>query len=170
MRRKLMDLKSGRPLGVAAQDTHVKVVQRIFDKGKNAQNGPIGQYNTSNPLYVNPRYSPKKFAPRGKNGESKFKNGKTKKTRHFKSYSDYRQAIGRQVAFVNFKLSGTLQSDFGKGVQRINSLRYASGVRINNEKKIKGLENKYGNVFRLTPKERTNFKQVLAFESVTILK
>lgn len=169
LRKKLQNLKSGKAVAIAAQDTHVKVVERIFDKGRNAQDGEIGQYDTSAPLYVNPKYSPKKFPKKGKSGKAKFKNGRARKTGFFQSYKDFKQAIGRPTAFVNLKLSGLLQSDFGKGVQRVSPLRHIAAVRNINSDKIKGLEDKYGNIFRLTPKERTHYKQVLAYESNKIM-
>jgi hypothetical protein len=170
IRRSIQVLKTGIPIGVASQDTHVKMVERIFEKGKNALDSQIGQYNDSKPLYVNPDKSPKKFSTKGANGKSKFKNGKTKKTGYFKSYKDYRQKIGRPTGKVNLVLSGNLQSDFGKAVTKVNNLKYTATAREENEDKISGLEEKYGNIFRITPKERTNFKQVLSDELIKLLK
>jgi len=60
---------------------------------------------------------------------------------------------------------GNLQSDFGKGVVKKDGTTYVSTVtRGDSAKKIEGAEAKYGPIFSLTPDERTNFKQVLAYE------
>lgn len=171
IRTAIQVLKTGIPVGIASQDTHTKMVERIFEKGKNASDGVIGEYNDTKPLYVNPDRSPKKFRPRGKNSaKSKFKNGNSRKTKYFKSYKEFRKSIGRPTGKVNLVLSGNLQSDFGKAVTKVNNLKYAATARQENEDKISGLENRYGNIFRVTPKERTNFKQVLASEVLKILK
>jgi hypothetical protein len=175
LRSQLSILKKGQLVNIAAQDTHVMMLQRIFDEGKNASDVQIGNYNTTNELYVNPNKAPKKFPTKGKPNEkgiakSKFQNGKPHKTGYFKSYSDFRVRVGRPVDKVNLVLFGDLNSDFGKAVTEISPLKYASTIRQSNEGKIKGADARYGNVFRLTPKERTNFKQVLAFETFRLLK
>lgn len=171
IRRNLDAVKTGKPVAIAAQDTHVRMVERIFDKGQNANNGKIGEYDDSSPLYVNPKYSPKKLITTGKNGKSKFKNGKKKKTRYYKSYKEFRQKQGRPTGFVNLKLTGLLQSDFGKGVRKKDTFNYTSAIsNQDNKNKLSGIQKKYGKVFNLTPKERTNFKQVLANETFKLLQ
>lgn len=170
LRRQLTIIESGKLVQIAAQDTHVQMVDRIFNKGLNAQDGQIGTYNTSNELYVNPNNSPKKFPTKGKTGESKFKNGEPHKTGYFESYSNYRSKVGRPTSKVNLVLFGDLQNDFGKAVFKLTETKYASLVRGANGDKVEGAEAKYGNIFRLTPKERTNFKQVLAFETFRMIK
>jgi len=175
LRKQLSDLKTSNAVQIAAQDTHVKMSVRIFSKGLNAQDGQIGTYDTSNELYVNPNNAPKKFPTKGKPNEkgvskSKFENGNPHKTGYFKSYSSYRSAIGRQAGKVNLVLFGELSSDFGKAVKQIALNKFVSTVRENNQNKMEGAELRYGNIFRLTPKERTNFKQVLAFETFKLLK
>lgn len=170
IRAKLAIIKEGKPIAIAAQDTHVQMSERIFDKHKNAQDGKIGEYNSTDPLYVNPDNSPKKFPKKGKEGKTKFQNGNPHKTGYFESYKAFREKIGRQTGEVDLKLTGRLKSDFTKGVVKKDNLTYTSGVNDDNAKKLEGIEDRYGNVFRLTPKERTNFKQVLAFESFQILK
>lgn len=171
IRKEIQVLKTGVPVNIASQDTHTKMVERVFEKGKNAQNGDIGTYNDTKPIYVNPDRSPKKFRPSGKgSNKSKFKNGNSRRTKYFKSYKEFRKSVGRPIGKVNLVLSGTLQSDFGKAVTKVNNLRYTATARQENENKISGLEERYGNIFRLTPKERTNFKQVLASEVLKILQ
>lgn len=171
IKRNLDAVKSGKPVAIAAQDTHVQMVERIFEKGQNANNGKIGEYDDSKPLYVNPKYSPKKLATTGKNGKSKFKNGKKKQTRYYKSYKEFRQKMGRPTDRVNFRLTGLLQSDFGKGVRKKDTYTYISAIsNEDNKDKLYGLQKKYGRVFSLTPKERTLFKQVLARETFKLLQ
>jgi hypothetical protein len=133
MKKKISDLKTGRPVFLAAQDTHVKVSSRIFDKSQNANNAAIGTYANE-------------------------------------QYKKRRQKKGRQISKVDLKFEGVLQSDFRKGVKKISNLRMIAGVRVENGNKITHLEERYGAIFRLTPKERSNFKQVLANESIKILK
>jgi len=174
LRKQFLRLKSGEAVQIAAQDTHVKMSARIFEKGKNANDGDIGKYDTSNPLYVNPDDSPKKFPTTGKpkangKGASKFEDGTKHKTGYFESYAAFRKKIGRKTDKVNLVLSGDLQSDFGKAVMKVGPNKFASTVRQNNQDKIDGMNLKYGPIFRLTPKERTNFKQVLAFETFKLL-
>jgi hypothetical protein len=164
-------LKSGDLVGIAAQDTHAKMTERIFEEGHNAQDAEIGKYNSTNPLYVNPKNSPKNFATKGKNGDSKFENGASHKTAFFTSYKSYRETVGRQTGTVDLVMFGNLQSDFGKAVVRKEGTSWASTVtREESRGKIAGIENKYGNVFRLTPAERDNFKQVLAYETFEMLR
>jgi hypothetical protein len=171
LRERVNILQNGNAIGIAAQDTHVQMVERIFEQGKNAQDSEIGSYDPSNPLYVNPKNAPKKFPTKGKDGDSKFENGEPHKTGYFESYKAYRQAVGRQTGSVDLVLFGNLQSDFGKAVVRKEGTSWASTVtRVESRNKIAGIEGKYGNVFRLTPNERDNFKQVLASETYEILK
>lgn len=171
LREKFDILKSGQAVGIAAQDTHAKMTERIFEDGHNAQDSEIGGYDSKNPLYVNPKNAPRNFPVKGKNGDAKFEDGKPHKTGYFTSYKAYREAVGRQTSKVDLVLFGNLQSDFGKAVIKLDDLKYASSVsRVDSSNKIKGLEKKYGNIFRVTPKERDNFKQVLAFETFNILR
>lgn len=171
MKSKLEVIKSGTLIGIAAQDTHVMMVERIFEKGKNAQDEEIGKYNTTNSLYVNPKNAPKNFPPKGKNDDTKFSDGKPHKTAYFDSYKSYREAVGRNTDKVNLVMFGNLQSDFGKGVVKKDGVTWISTVtREGHIKIIEGQEKRFGNIFRLTPKERNNFKQVLAAETYDTLK
>jgi len=162
------------PLRIAAYDTHAKMCARIFEEGENAEGGNIGTYNSTNPLYINPNTSPKKLAPKGKDGQTKFKNGKPHKTAYVSSYKDYRSKIGRQVSKVDFILSGELRSDFSNGriptPEKVNNYKYVAGVKKEiNAKKIEGLEEKFGTVFKLTKEERKNFKDIQEFELKLLL-
>jgi hypothetical protein len=89
-------------------------IERIHEKGKAVDGGNIGQYDTSSPMYINPNKAPRKAGlvpPKGKNGETKFKNGKPHKTTYVNSYKDYRGRVGRKTDKVNLNLTGKLQSE-----------------------------------------------------------
>lgn len=163
---KLARLKSGEAVAIAAQDTHVMMVERIFEKGKEAD-GSKNKYNSTDPIYANPKNSPKNFEKKGKNGDTKFSNGDEHKTGYFNSYKDYRQKIGRETKFVNLNLFGILQSDFSKGVIKLDSLKYVSTVTQEaNKEKVE----KFEGYFKANKEERKNFKEVLEYESLEILK
>jgi hypothetical protein len=164
--RAIQKLASGLPIAIAAQDTHVKMVERIFEEGKQ-KDGSKKKYNSTDPLYVNPKNSPKSFPVKGKNGKTKFENGESHKTGYFESYKDYRAKIGRETGFVNLNLFGLLQSDFSKGVIKVDNLKYVSTVT--NEAN-KGKLDKFEKYFELTPEEKQNFKEVAEFEALEILR
>lgn len=158
IRKAIAIIKTGKPVGIASQDTHVMMTERIFENGKNSQNSDIGKYDDSKGLYVNPNVAPRNFMPAGKNSrKTKFKNGNERKTRYFKSYKSYRQKVGRSVGKVNLVLTGNLQSDFGKAVTKVNNLKYTATARSENEKKIEGQEERYGKIFELTKKRKKEF-------------
>lgn len=163
-------LKDGIIVAIAAQDTHSKMLERIFEQGKKQDGSDIGEYDTKKPLYINPVFAPKSFAPKGKNGSTKFENGTNHKTAYFESYAEYRKKIGRKTDKVNLVLSGLLQSDFGRGVIKISDFVYTSRVSTERSKKIiEGMNEKYGEVFGLTESEKVNFKEILKYETIQIL-
>jgi hypothetical protein len=166
LRDKRARLESGEAVAIAAQDTHVKMVERIFENGKQAD-GKKAKYNSKDPIYVNPKNSPKKFKPKGKNGDTLFSNGDEHKTGYFDSYKDYRQAMGRETKHVNLNLFGILQSDFSKGVIKLDDLKYVSTVT---QESNKGKVEKFAEYFKLNKEERKNFKEVLEYETLEILK
>src|SRR5690606_31005031 len=88
--------QNGEALELAVRDTHAKQVQRIFVDGKNSSDSQIGKYNTTDPLYVNPKNAPKNTSVRGKYGQNTFSNGNKHKTTYFGSYSEFRQSQGRE--------------------------------------------------------------------------
>jgi hypothetical protein len=170
MSAKLGDLKAGKVLAVAANSTNTMVAKRIFIDGLNAEGNSIGSYNTTDELYVNPNNSPKKFATKGKNGEAKFQNGNSHKTGYFKSYSEYRQKVGRKVDKVNLNLFGILQSDFSKALTQVSNFLFVAKVNEANSKKIEGNEGRFGKIFSFTNGEKERFKDVMKFESIQALK
>jgi hypothetical protein len=128
-------LEKDPPLKLASYSVLALQSERIFTKGQNVD-GTTHQYNSTDPLYVNPKTSPgKKFKPKGKpkaegeKGASKktvnikfggagFSKGKPskietdRKTKWFESYKAYREEIGFKTEKVNLQLSGELKSDF----------------------------------------------------------
>jgi hypothetical protein len=170
-RRRLAELLSGKAMGIAVQNTHVKQMERIFEEGDNSKGGNIGKYNSTDPIYVNPSTSPKSFPTKGKTGKTKFQDGKSHKTGYFESYKEYRQKIGRETGSVNLVLSGQLQSDLSNGLKKISPSNWVAAIKNPaNKDKIDGAEDRYGKIFDLTKKERENFKDILQFESVKILR
>jgi hypothetical protein len=163
---KLDLLKEGKAIAIAATDTHTKMTARIFEEGETAQGNKL-KYDSTDPIYVNPKDSPKSFPVKGKDGDVKFKNGKNHKTGYFKSYQEYRQKIGRESGFMNLNLFGVLQSDFGKGVVKVDGSAYASTVT---QEANKGKLEKFSTFFKLNAEERESFRDVLEFESLEILK
>lgn len=89
-------------------------IERIHQDGKAVDNTLIGQYNSTKPFYINPNKAPRKaglMPPKGKTGETKFKDGKPHKTTYVNSYKDFRNRIGRKTDKVNLNLTGKLQSE-----------------------------------------------------------
>lgn len=175
--RRIVDIvdSDDTPIRRAAQAVHAKQTVRIFEDGKSSTGSSIGSYKQNAPVYVNPKLAPKSFAPRGKNGDTTFKNGKKHKTGYFPSWGKHREAIGREGGKVNLRYSNDLQSDFANATVSKSETKVASpeptkietGVyattlnrQVNIDKK-KGLEAKYGDVFKLTEGERSFYIDVL---------
>lgn len=167
---KLNSLKTNdKAMGVAVFDTNAKMVNRIFVQGRDSSNSGIGSYNTTDPLYVNPKYSPKSFPTKGKAGNSRKKNGEAYKTAYFSSYKAFRDTIGRETGFVNLTLFGLLQNSVSNGIERNSNGRYITILKGEQGDKADGLEKKYGTIFNLTKEERENFLRVYEFEITKLL-
>lgn len=153
--------------GVASSMVGV-VKKRIHEDGKDANGENIGQYDTTHPLYVNPFKSPKSFAPVGKTGKVKFKNGQPHKTKYFDSYKEFRQEIDRPTDKVNLSLTGQMNSQFvviptenGYGLGWNNTEMY---------ERSEGLETKYGKkIWSLTDQEAEQAADVASFETGKII-
>ncbi len=170
-------LEEGKYFEIAVRDNLAQRSRRIFTDGENTSGGKIGRYDTTKPLYVNPLSgSPKKFAAKGKNGNTNFKNSKPHKTGFFPSYSSFRVAIGRDGGYMTLQLFGDLKSNFensSRGVPepvKINNLEYVVGLDGANAKKRAGIEKRFGNVFFSQEKEKSQFLNVAAFEQNQIIK
>lgn len=172
-------VKQDTPLAVASRDTMTMQAERIFVDGGDSSGGSIGKYSKE-PYYVNPlpQRFPKQFAPKGKDGKKKFKNGKDKKTRYLKDgYFEFRKLQGRQNAFVDLSMSGDLQSDFANnpGISAklpanikpimVTVHHYKTTLkREANIDKKDGAEDRFGTIFKLTKAEVMHFRKILALE------
>ena len=109
------------------------MINRIHQRGESAKGGAIGSYSTE-PIYVSLTAFVRKkgkvgkghklnngsrpaiktqrtLQPKGKNGDTKFKNGKTHKSRYFDDgYSEYHDEMGNGTK-VNLTLTGQLAND-----------------------------------------------------------
>ena len=167
------------PLKIAVYTIVGEQSIRIFQDGLNSAGSKIGSYNNSVALYVNTTKSaPIKNAPKGKNGDVKFKNGNPHKSTYYKSYKEFRSKQKRESGFVNLRLTNELQSDFSNSKVSVSSTKVVAGkpIKVNvhfyktelkkdiNQKKREGLENKYGRIFKLTKEEKTKFLSILQKE------
>jgi len=162
---RLAYIKSGKPMETAVRSVMAQMVVRIFEDGIKSDGSPIGQYNDSDELYVDPDTLPKTIAPRGKPGKER--NVANRKTTYFKSYKALRSEVGRESGKVNIRLTNDLQSDWsnasvGDGIASNPKPKVISPTeyhivlkRDNNADKRKGLESRYGDIFRLTKEEET---------------
>lgn len=170
LRTKLRELEqNNKPLARAVATVHAEQMERVFVKGQ-ATTGSIGSYNSTKPLYVNPKTAPRNFPTKGKTGKTKFDNGKSHKTGFFTSYKSFRASQGRQTSFVDLKLSGQLQRDMSNSLTRLNPSVWVTGTKNKaNSKKAEGAEAKYGNIFNLSKTEKEDFKEVLRDELLIAL-
>ena len=145
--------------GIAVADVHALQTQRIFVQGQNSNNASIGAYNTSNSLYVNPKYAPKSFPTKGKTGQTVFKNGNQHKTGYFTSYASFRNAQGRQTSTVDLRLSGVLFRDYASSILRNGNSWFVGVKNKENLGKLQGAIDKYGaTVFMLSAQEKEVLK------------
>ena len=163
--------RNDKALFLAASSVHGKMVTRIFSEGQTSAGAKIGNYNSTKPIYVNPKNAPKGFPAKGKNGQSTFKNGRKRKTGYFQSYKDFRGKQGRETAFVNLRLHGRLQTDFANSLQKSGN-KYISGTKnAANTVKIEGNEKRFNAaIFRLTKAEHDLFINILSKELINQLK
>lgn len=164
---------------MAVISTHHKQAKRIFQDGVASDESQIGQYNSTNPLYVDPNTTfgntSKLKPPRGKHGETEFKTGKKAgqphKTTYVDSYKELRNLVGRKTDKVNLVASGELQSDFSKGNIKINANSYQTKLsKPKNVKKIDGLEKKYGKIISFTKSEHIHCEKIAIHELINDLK
>ncbi len=122
-------------------------------------NRVIGRYNTTKPLYVNPKKAVRSFGVAGKTGKSKFLNGNSHKTKYFSSYKDFRTKVGRETSVVNLQLSGKLRRDWAieqDGKDWVIGFRsqYGSDISRGNEK------NFHTQIFGVSQKETQQIKEI----------
>jgi hypothetical protein len=85
--------------------------RRVFQKGLDSENSPIGRYSTT-PGYYGPKQFIQKaaFSPVGKRGKKKFKSGDPHKTMYLKEgYKELREKQGRRTDIVNLEYRGDLE-------------------------------------------------------------
>jgi len=179
-----------RPFELSVRTTVARQAVRIFVDGIKSDGSPIGQYNTTRPMYINPdTSSPRAGAirkkqegmtvivaeglkpTRGKAGEHIFKNGRIHRTTYVNNYKDFRNRIGRRIDRVNYTLTGDLMRDFcnaktpARAVpKKISEKEYRVVLkREANIGKREGLEKKFGTTFRLMASERAAFFKTLDF-------
>jgi hypothetical protein len=168
-------LKTNKPLLIAVKSVTALQSKRIFLDGKNKNGNDIGDYSP-NEIRVNPKNSPKKFTPRGKNGKTKKKNKEPYKTGYFANYLEFKKEIGgnEKINTVDLLLFGELNRDWAnakvitKGSiatpkeKQISVNEYVIDLKDVNLKKVK----RYGvdTVFGLSKEERKQFYIVLNFE------
>lgn len=172
------------PLQRAVQSTFQLEAKRIFTDGIKSSGAKIGNYDTKNELYVNPDHFPGDTSglrpPKGKNDDTHFKDGSAHKTTYVKNYKELRKKVGRQNAFVDLKLSGDLFSDFTNTnpnaatsqakATKVNPNQYVVKLKREiNQKKLEGMEDKYGEISNLTTTERTNLERVAILELINDL-
>lgn len=169
--KKLADLiKFNKPLLIAVKSVTALQSERIFIDAKNKTGGDIGDYSP-NEVRINPKNSPKNFTPRGKNGQTKKKNGEKYKTGYFANYLEFKKAIGRNkgVNTVDLLLFGELSRDWANAktlakaeAKQISVNEYIIDLTPVNIKKVE----RYGvsNVFGLSKEEKEKFYTVLRFE------
>jgi len=151
---------------VAVFDSHRLMGTRIFIEGEDSNEKKIGAYNSTDPIYVNPTNSPRKFAT------GKFKNEKPRKTKRFESYRKFRAATGRRVDVVNLNLYGILQNDFITGLRKVSNSVYESVLKqAVNAKKADGQEKHFRTkIFSLSKHERLQFFETVRRETILILR
>lgn len=166
LRKQSQELRDSKAPFIAAQTAHADMVERIFTSGEAANGGKIGNYDTKDPLYVSPVDSPKTFMPKGKNGESQFKNGRYHQTKYFSSYKAYRQSMGRRADTVNLDLFGRLKQEFENSLRRISNSSFEARLRTDESTdKALGNQSRFRKpIFAATQQERDTFRDVLIFE------
>jgi len=164
-------LQSGAALQRAAQDVHADRVKRIFDDGSVARG-----YNSTDEVWIENKYV--------RNNRNKGKTGKAVKTSYFKSYKDFKGAIGFNPNSVNFRVTNDLQMDFANSQVNPNSGSPDSGqvIKVNNalfvEKlrsqenidKLNGNKKRFGNFVAFTSAEREKFNNILKQELIATLR
>lgn len=160
--------KENKPLLLAVKSITALQSKRIFLDGKNAAEAPIGEYKNRE-YWINPKNSPKKFTPKGKDGKTKFKNGEPHKTGYFTNWLAHKEAIGRnkRVKTVDLLYTGELSRNWANA----EILSKAAATKITQHNYIVSLTQKnkdkterYGNVLGLSKKEKDIFLKVVQFE------
>lgn len=151
-------------LVIAAKDTSAEMSERIFIEGQSVQ-GDIGKYSTT-ATYIGDKNSPKKGTHKGKNDDTKFKDGRPHTTTYYEGgYSEYRSAMGRDNKGVNLSLTGRLETNFNNALVENNADEVVLRLTAENTAKARGNELRFNKrIFSLTKEERERFVDTLKFE------
>lgn len=176
------------PLEIAARDTVAAMFSRIFVDGKDAKGGSIGNYNTTKPLYVNPKNLPRATPVKGKNDDTGNVGKNPRKTAYFESYMALRADQGVNTKYVDLNFSGRLgfnfvnssvstQSGTIKGgasskdirLEKIDKLSYVIRLNKENMAKAKGNQVRFSTkIFAVSKEEKASFKRVMQFETIRL--
>lgn len=173
-------IRFDRPLLMAVRSVMALQSIRIFLNGVNKNGSKIGNYITRD-YYINPKTFKNKtgksgsFPLKGKSGETKFKNGEPHKTGYFPSFLAFKKTINLSTRFstVDLFLSGELHRHWANG--EVRGKAEARKISVRNyivaisEKDLKKIE-RYGNVFGLSTKEKSEFLRVAKFELAKALR
>ena len=169
-------LESGKPVEIAVRSVMADMAVRIFEDGLDSSGSKIGTYNSKDELYVKPSVLPRNVAPRGKPGKER--NVQSRKTTYFKSYKDLRSEVGRESGFINLRLTNDLQSDWANARVRDGVAKTPNPTRVSNHEyritlkrqvnidKKRGLEKRFGPIFKLTKQEEQNYARYLRKELI----
>lgn len=169
-------IKTNKPLEIAVRSIMSLQSKRIFLQGLNASEATIGTYEDKE-IYVSPNANKglPAFPLKGKNGSTKFANGKDHKTGYFKDWLSFKKTIGRnkRIQTVDLFLTGALQRNWANAealdaakAKKINSNNYIVSLREENMVKAA----RYGNVFGISKKEKESFLKVIQFELTKALQ
>lgn len=162
----LDDIKAARVLDSILLPAANRVIsqfkRRIFNDGEAASGAKIGNYSTE-PAGVSRRQFVKKSTFIGGSGGGdtmQFKGG----------YKEFRQLQGRQTAFVDLRLSGSLENS----IQLVKDGENAILIAITNEaeaKKARGNEKRFSKViFSLSESEKKTFSEALLSGAEKVIK
>lgn len=168
--QKSVESLSEKALADASFATFDLMSKRIFDEGKNVIGSTfqyskkpaiIAGYKIRVPKNVNEKSKVYRFYKfkRAKNGVKGYWG------RYFPlGYWEYKKFIGRKNDFVNFKLTGGLQMAFNNGFKKVSPNEFE--VRLRNTRAVglkTKLDEKYGNVFRISDNENDFFRDKYSF-------
>lgn len=158
---KIADLDTARLIFPAAQETHRRMIDRLFEKGQGAD-GKLGAYSTEGAYFTKKQFKNKgAFKAKGKTGKTKFEDG-TPHTSMFldQGYKELKEIQGYEGAFVNLQYSKDLRNDFSTGLSIRDDKVVAVVKRKGNSEKIEWLTAKYGaKTFKLTTEERQFYRK-----------
>lgn len=166
-----------KPFRRAVQTVHTQRITRVFDNGEKADGGKIGQYSTK-PIYVSAKTYGFSFAGQGKNQARRSKDS-PRKTKYFaEGYKGFRQFVKRPVNFINLGLTYDLRFDLSNSSSRrvnmpdkVSPHEYHERLkRPHNIEKVDGLENRFGNIFGFSQKERDDFGRIVQVELTNLMK